>query len=71
VGRRFEFISQACEEVVGQILTVEAQGEGPFAQLMDLVMVGDFVTLHMAVEAGVDPGPVAVLDDIKGWLRTP
>lgn len=70
VARRFDFISQAYDEVVGLLLTVQARGEGPLAQLMDLVMVGDLVTLHMAREAGVDPGPVAVLDEIKDWLST-
>jgi hypothetical protein len=37
---------------------------------MDLVIVGDLVTLHMAVEAGVDPGPIAVLDDVKSFMRS-
>jgi len=69
VARRFDFVAEACEEVVGDIHTVEAEGDGPLAQFMDLVMVGDLVTLHMAVDAGVDPGPVPILDDIKGWLR--
>ena len=49
----------------------QAEGDGPFAQLMDLVMQGDFVTLHLAVQSGVDPGPIAVLDDLKHWLRSP
>jgi glucose/mannose-6-phosphate isomerase len=69
VARRFEFVATACDEVVADIHTVQAEGEGPFAQLMDLVMQGDFVTLHLAVQSGVDPGPIAVLDDLKHWLR--
>lgn len=70
VGRRFEFVATACDEVVGDIQSVRAEGDGPFAQLMDLVMWGDLVTLHLAVQSGVDPGPVAVLDDLKNWLRS-
>ncbi len=70
VSRRFEFVARACDEVVGERHQVEAQGDGPLAQLMDLVMVGDLVSLHMSVEAGVDPGPIAVLDDIKAWLSS-
>jgi glucose/mannose-6-phosphate isomerase len=69
VGRRFEFVARSCDEVVADIHAVEARGDGPLAQLMDLVLVGDLVSLHLAVEAGVDPGPIAVLDDIKAWLR--
>jgi glucose/mannose-6-phosphate isomerase len=70
VSRRFEFIARACDEVVADRVEVEAEGDGPMAQLMDLVIVGDLVTLHMAVEAGVDPGPIAVLDDIKSFMRS-
>ncbi|UDY35621.1 SIS domain-containing protein [Dermatobacter hominis] len=69
VGRRFEFVAAACDEVVSDIHTVRAEGDGPLAQLMDLVMQGDLVTLHLAAQSGVDPGPIAVLDDLKRWLR--
>ncbi len=69
VARRFEFVSTMTEEVVADIHTVRAVGEGPLAQLMDLVMQGDMVTLHLAARSGVDPGPIAVLDDLKNWLR--
>ena len=68
VRRRFDFVAGACDEVVGDIHQVDARGDGPLAQLMDLVLFGDLVTLHMAVEAGVDPGPIPVLDDIKASL---
>ena len=31
--------------------------------------MGDFVSLHLALQEGIDPGPVPVLDDIKAALR--
>ena len=40
----------------------------PLAQLLDLVLFGDFVSLHLAAEEGVDPGPIPVLDDLKAAL---
>jgi glucose/mannose-6-phosphate isomerase len=70
VARRFAFVAEVCDEVVGRILTVEAAGEGPLAQLLDLVLVGDAVSLQMAFAEGVDPGPVPVLDDLKAVLRS-
>lgn len=70
VGRRFDFVAERCDEVVADVLTVRAQGDGRLAQLLDLVMVGDLVTLHMAAAEGLDPGPVAVLDELKDHLRT-
>jgi glucose/mannose-6-phosphate isomerase len=70
VGRRFGFVADRCDEVVADVLEVRAQGDGRLAQLFDLVMVGDLVTLHMAAAEGLDPGPVAVLDELKAFLRT-
>jgi len=68
IARRFDFVNDVTSEVVAAIETVEAAGDGPLAQLFDLVMFGDFLTLHAAALAGVDPGPVPVLDDIKAAL---
>ncbi len=68
VGRRFRLVSDLCDEVVADVLEVTAKGEGPLAQFMDLTLFGDLVTLHLAADLGVDPGPVPVLDDIKSRL---
>jgi glucose/mannose-6-phosphate isomerase len=67
--RRFELVAEICDEVVADVHTVEAQGAGTLAQMLDLVMLGDFVTLEAAVQAGIDPGPVPILDYIKQSLR--
>ena len=42
---------------------------GPLAQLFDLILSAT-VTLQMAAERGVDPGPVPVLDDAQGTRLT-
>jgi glucose/mannose-6-phosphate isomerase len=55
--------------VVADIVEVRAEGEGDLAQLLDLILVGDFVSLHLAAQEGIDPGPVPVLDEIKQRLR--
>lgn len=68
VTRRFELTYDLIDEVVHAVLDVEAEGEGALAQLFDLVLQGDFVSLHLAAEAGVDPGPVPVLVDLKAAL---
>ena len=46
-----------------------AEGEGDIAQLLDLIIIGDFVSLHMAAREGIDPGPVPVLGQLKHRLR--
>lgn len=70
VGRRFDFVADSCDEVVADIMTIRARGQGRLAQLMDLVLFGDLVTLHLAAQEGIDPGPVPILDELKAHLRT-
>ena len=70
VTRRFELVDDLVSEVVGAVHDVNAAGEGPLAQLLDLVLQGDFVSLHLAAQAGVDPGPIAALDYIKSGLAS-
>jgi glucose/mannose-6-phosphate isomerase len=71
VARRFELVEELCDEVVADVIEVRAKGDGPLAQLFDLILLGDLVTLQLAANEGVDPGPVPVLDDIKHRLDLP
>jgi glucose/mannose-6-phosphate isomerase len=70
VSRRFDLVVEVLREVVAEVLEVRAAGEGDLAQLLDLAMIGDFVSLHLAGQEGVDPGPIPVLDDLKQHLTT-
>jgi glucose/mannose-6-phosphate isomerase len=68
VQRRFDYVREVLDEVVNDVLEVRAAGEGTLAQLFDLVLVGDLVSLHMAFAEGIDPGPIPVLEDLKRRL---
>lgn len=68
VGRRFQLVEEMLHEVVADVIEVRAEGEGDLAQLFDLILFGDYVSLWMAAQAGVDPGPVPVLGDLKRQL---
>lgn len=70
VVRRFDLVTELLREVVADVVEVRAAGEGDLAQLLDLVLVGDFVSLHLAVQEGIDPGPVPVLDGLKERLAS-
>lgn len=70
VQRRFELVYELMEEVVASIVEVRAEGEGMLAQLFDLILVGDFTSLHLAFREGVDPGPVPALDHLKTSLAS-
>jgi len=68
VARRFDLTFDVIDEVVHAVVDIEAQGDGPLAQLFDLIIQGDYVSLHLAADAGVDPGPIPVLTDLKAAL---
>lgn len=67
-ARRFEFTFDAIDEVMHTVVDIRAAGDNALAQLFDLIIQGDFVSLHLAVDAGVDPGPIPILDDLKAAL---
>jgi len=68
VSRRFELVAELIREVMANVEEVRAEGDGELAQLLDLILFGDFVSLHLAGIAGIDPGPVAVITELKALL---
>ena len=68
VGRRFDLVGEMMREVLADVIEVQAAGEGDLAQLLDLVLTGDYASLWLAAETGVDPGPVPVLGELKAAL---
>lgn len=69
VMRRFDLVFQLVDEVVASIAQVRARGDGQLAQLLDLILVGDLTSLQLALNEGIDPGPVPALDEIKIALK--
>jgi glucose/mannose-6-phosphate isomerase len=71
MDRRFELVGELLREVVADVLEVRADGDGDLAQLFDLILFGDYVSLWMAAEAGIDPGPIPAIDELKERLGAP
>ena len=70
VMHRFKITADLLDEVVSSVETVEAGGEGELAQLLDLILVGNVTSLHMAFQEGIDPGPIPAQEQIKNALAT-
>ena len=68
VARRFEIVAELLREIVADIIEVRAEGDGDLAQLLDLILIGDFVSLELAAREGIDPGPVPTLVAVKKQL---
>ncbi|HYH50796.1 MAG TPA: bifunctional phosphoglucose/phosphomannose isomerase [Acidimicrobiia bacterium] len=66
--RRVEATRAIVEETVASVLEVRAEGDGRLAQLVDLMYLGDWVSVYMALDAGVDPGPIDAIARLKTEL---
>jgi glucose/mannose-6-phosphate isomerase len=60
VVQRFDHVLDAVDEVMVDVLAVWAEGQDDLARFVDLVLLGDYVSLHLAGREGIDPGPLAV-----------
>ena len=70
VQRRFDLTSELVESSVAGVITVTAEGASPLARALDLVVLGDYTALYMALLRDVDPGPVEIIESLKGRLAT-
>jgi glucose/mannose-6-phosphate isomerase len=68
VARRVEATRAIVDETVASVLTVTAEGDGPLPQLVDLMYLGDWVSVYLALDAGVDPGPIDAIARLKDEL---
>lgn len=68
VERRFAATRAIVEEAVHDVLEVQAAGEGPLAQLLDLMYVGDWMSVYLALANEVDPGPIEAIQRLKEAL---
>ena len=50
---------------------VNPQGESPLAQVMSLVLLGDYVSFYLAILNRTDPTPIDSIDFVKSYLARP
>ncbi|HEY3830358.1 MAG TPA: bifunctional phosphoglucose/phosphomannose isomerase [Solirubrobacteraceae bacterium] len=68
VKARMELTKQLIAENATACLHLETRGQTTIERVISLVLLGDLVSLYLAVLRGVDPGPVAVIEQLKAEL---
>jgi glucose/mannose-6-phosphate isomerase len=68
VKRRIELMAGEVERAGAPVIKVEARGESRLERVLSLVLLGDVVSVYLAVLLGVDPTPVEVLERVKSQL---
>ena len=66
--RRFDLTRELVEPQVAGVVQVTAEGRGALARALDLVMLGDYVSIYMALLRGIDPAPVELIGRLKERL---
>jgi glucose/mannose-6-phosphate isomerase len=69
--KRFEITGELIEPHAAAVIRVEAEGETRTTRLLELVMLGDLVSLHLAARHEVDPTPIEAIDSLKNNLGAP
>ena len=67
-------IQLSCREVEragGRAVVVESEGESRLERVLSLLLLGDLVSVYLAVLDGIDPTPVEAIERIKAELGQP
>jgi glucose/mannose-6-phosphate isomerase len=68
LDRRLRRRIDVTRQVMGGGHVVEARGQTPVERVLSLVLVGDLVSVHLALLRGVDPTPVDTITELKRRL---
>jgi glucose/mannose-6-phosphate isomerase len=69
--RRVELTAELIGARARDVIRVETRGETRTERLLWTVMLGDLLSLELAAREGVDPTPVAVIEELKDRLGRP
>jgi glucose/mannose-6-phosphate isomerase len=68
VRRRVELTASLIEDEAAGTLALESVGSNPLERVLSLVLLGDLVSVYLAVLRDIDPTPVDVIQRLKAAL---
>jgi glucose/mannose-6-phosphate isomerase len=69
IESRIETTKQIMERAGLIMFDLEVQGKSPLAKMLSTIVVGDFVSVYLAVLRGLDPTPVKTINILKDTLK--
>jgi len=70
LARRMTVTREILEDEGVGVHEAHAVGTSPLARMVSLLVLGDWVSLYLAVLAGVDPTPIVKIDRLKAALAS-
>jgi glucose/mannose-6-phosphate isomerase len=68
VARRREESARLAEERGIRVTELAAADGGPLERLASLVQLIDYATVYLAIALGIDPGPIAAIQELKARI---
>jgi glucose/mannose-6-phosphate isomerase len=68
IRARIELTEWLLEPNAAATFRVETRGQNPVERVFSLVLLGDLVSVYVAVLRGIDPTPVTVIERLKAQL---
>jgi glucose/mannose-6-phosphate isomerase len=68
VRQRIDLTARLIESEAAGIVRLESRGSTAVERVMSLVLLGDLVSIYLAVLKGIDPSPVDVIERLKEEL---
>ena len=69
IETRIEITKQIMERAGFIMFDLEVQGKSSLAKMLSTILVGDFISVYLAVVRGVDPTPVKTINVLKDTLK--
>jgi len=67
---RYDFTKRLLDKAGVAHVSVDARGNSALAQLMSLILFGDYVSAYLGILYGVDPTPTDVIADLRTFLAS-
>jgi glucose/mannose-6-phosphate isomerase len=68
IALRIGITERLIRDRVADLVEVQAQGVSPLARILSLILVTQLAAIYVGFAYGVDPGPVAVIQELKNEL---
>jgi glucose/mannose-6-phosphate isomerase len=67
---RYDFTRKQLAKAGVETADVESRGTSALAQMMSLILFGDYVSTYLALLYEVDPQPTDIIEELRDWLAT-
>jgi glucose/mannose-6-phosphate isomerase len=69
VARRADVVASIARGRGVEVSELLAEGSSAFQRIASLICLGDWTSAYLALAQGIDPTPVAAIDELKDAVR--